>query len=73
MENGSVSSSIANGIATITFGHPQSNSLPGEILRALANEIRSIGSSKEVRVIILKSIGEKNILCRCKFRRIGCD
>jgi methylglutaconyl-CoA hydratase len=67
MENGSVSSSIANGIATITFGHPQSNSLPGEILRALANEIRSIGSSKEVRVIILKSIGDKTFCAGASF------
>jgi methylglutaconyl-CoA hydratase len=67
MENGSVSSSIANGIATITFGHPQSNSLPGEILRTLANEIRSIGSSKEVRVIILKSIGEKTFCAGASF------
>ncbi|MFN4952239.1 MAG: enoyl-CoA hydratase/isomerase family protein, partial [Flavobacteriales bacterium] len=67
MENGSVSSSIANGIATITFGHPQSNSLPGEILRALANEIRSIGSSKEVRVIILKSLGDKTFCAGASF------
>ena len=67
MENGSVSSSIVNGIATITFGHPQSNSLPGEILRALANEIRSIGSSKEVRVIILKSIGDKTFCAGASF------
>jgi methylglutaconyl-CoA hydratase len=67
MENGSVNSSISNGIATITFGHPQSNSLPGEILRALANEIRSVGSSMEVRVIILKSIGEKTFCAGASF------
>ncbi|MFM7596391.1 MAG: enoyl-CoA hydratase/isomerase family protein [Flavobacteriales bacterium] len=67
MDNGSVNSSIKNGIATITFGHPQSNSLPGEILSALANEIRSVGASQEVRVIVLKSIGEKAFCAGASF------
>jgi methylglutaconyl-CoA hydratase len=43
MENGYVKSSIENGIATVIFFHPQSNSLPGDILRALAVEITSDG------------------------------
>lgn len=67
MDNGSVNSSIKNGIATITFGQPQSNSLPGEILSALANEIRSVGATQEVRVIVLKSIGEKAFCAGASF------
>jgi enoyl-CoA hydratase/carnithine racemase len=59
MGNGSVVCSIGQGIATITFGHPQSNSLPGIILNQLAEEITSIGANLEVRVIVLKSLGEK--------------
>ncbi|MHB8259539.1 MAG: enoyl-CoA hydratase/isomerase family protein [Bacteroidia bacterium] len=55
MENGYVNSKIENGIATITFFHPQSNSLPGEILRTLAHEIEAMGNNPEARVIILKS------------------
>jgi len=68
MDQGLVSSEIINGIGTITFGHPQSNSLPGEILNKLASEIIHLGSQRDVKVIVLKSVGEKNVLCWCKFR-----
>jgi methylglutaconyl-CoA hydratase len=44
MENGYVKSNIENGVGTVTFFHPQSNSLPGEILGALAAEITKVGS-----------------------------
>src|SRR5574343_1636256 len=48
-----------HGIATIEFFHPQSNSLPGKILDALAKEIYSEGLNKETKVIVLRSAGEK--------------
>lgn len=51
-----------HGIATIEFFHPQSNSLPGEILEALAKDIHSEGLNAETKVIILRSAGEK-IFC----------
>lgn len=67
MGNGSVVSSIGQGIATITFGHPQSNSLPGIILKKLAEEIKTIGANSEVRVIVLKSLGEKTFCAGASF------
>ncbi len=67
MGNGSVVSSIGQGIATITFGHPQSNSLPGIILNKLAEEIKFIGENSEVRVIVLKSLGEKTFCAGASF------
>ena len=67
MGNGSVVSSIGQGIATITFGHPQSNSLPGIILNKLAEEITTIGANSEVRVIVLKSLGEKTFCAGASF------
>ncbi len=67
MGNGSVVSSIGQGIATITFGHPQSNSLPGIILNKLAEEIKTIGANSEVRVIVLKSLGEKTFCAGASF------
>ncbi len=67
MGNGSVVSSIGQGIATITFGHPQSNSLPGIILNKLAEEIITIGANSEVRVIVLKSLGEKTFCAGASF------
>ncbi len=67
MENGSVASEINHGIGTITFGHPQSNSLPSHILNQLANEIIALGKHPEVRVIILKSLGEKAFCAGASF------
>ena len=67
MENGSVVSNISQGIATITFGHPQSNSLPGVILNKLAEEIRTVGANAEVRVIILRTLGEKTFCAGASF------
>ena len=54
---GEVASAIADGVATIRFGHPKGNSLPGELLRQLARTITSVGRSPNVRVIVLRSNG----------------
>jgi len=64
---GSVSSATENGIGTVTFFHPQSNSLPGEILTKLAQEIASLGNNPDVKVIILKSEGEKAFCAGASF------
>ncbi|HNF29959.1 MAG TPA: enoyl-CoA hydratase-related protein, partial [Chitinophagaceae bacterium] len=48
-----------HGIVTIEFHHPQSNSLPGKILDALAKEIHAAGINPNTRVIILQSTGTK--------------
>ncbi len=58
-QQGSLSIVTENGIATITFYHPQSNSLPGALLRHLADEITKAGNNPDSRVIVLKSNGEK--------------
>jgi methylglutaconyl-CoA hydratase len=62
-----VKSSINNGIGTITFFHPQSNSLPGEILRKLASEIELMGDNAEAKVIVLQSEGEKAFCAGASF------
>ena len=67
MENGYVKSSLKDGIASLTFFHPQSNSLPGEILRKLAAEIEKAGNNPEVQVIILQSEGEKAFCAGASF------
>lgn len=46
-----------DGIATVRFGHPKSNSLPGALLRSLAGAIREAGEDRSVRVIVLRSGG----------------
>lgn len=67
MQNGKVESKIENGIATITFFHPQSNSLPGVILRKLADEITAAGNNPEAKVIVMKSEGEKAFCAGASF------
>ncbi len=58
MHLGEVNSSIENGVATLTFYHPKSNSLPGKILAKLAKAIQEAGENEEVKVLILQSKGD---------------
>lgn len=62
-----VTSEIKNGIGTITFFHPQSNSMPGQQLRNLAAEIEKLGKDESAKVIILKSEGEKAFCAGASF------
>lgn len=62
-----VRSDIQNGIGTITFFHPQSNSMPGTQLRNLAAEIEKLGKDDSVKVIVLKSEGEKAFCAGASF------
>jgi methylglutaconyl-CoA hydratase len=55
------------GIATIEFGHPLSNSLPGKILNLLADTITDLGNNDEVKVIVLTSAGEKAFCAGASF------
>ena len=56
-----------HGIATIEFFHPQSNSMPGSLLRKLAEEITKAGATNEIKVIVLKSEGEKAFCAGASF------
>ena len=46
-----------DGIATIQFGHPKGNSLPGSLLRRMAESIDVVGADPSARVIVLRSGG----------------
>ncbi|MBC7936855.1 MAG: enoyl-CoA hydratase/isomerase family protein [Rhizobacter sp.] len=59
-----------NGITTIEFHHPQSNSLPGKILEQLAYEIHFAGTHAETKVIILKSTGDKTFCAGASFNEL---
>ncbi len=71
VQEGKAESKIENGIATITFFHPQSNSLPGSLLRKLADEITIAGSDASVKVIILKSEGDKTFCAGASFDELS--
>jgi len=56
-----------NLIGTIEFFHPQSNSLPGHILEELATTIRKAGEDDNIKVIVLKSAGERAFCAGASF------
>jgi methylglutaconyl-CoA hydratase len=54
---GTVTTDVADRIASVTFGHPKSNSLPGALLAELAARITALGQDPAVRVVVLRSGG----------------
>jgi methylglutaconyl-CoA hydratase len=56
--NGFIEILIENNIATITFGHPSSNSFSSELLQKLTNELNTISNNSDVNVVILQSEGK---------------
>lgn len=66
-QDGYVRSAVVDGIATITFHHPKSNSLPGHVLRGMADAITAAGARTDVRVIVLRSDGDKAFCAGASF------
>ena len=65
-----VKQNIENNIATIEFFHPEQNSLPGTILAQLADTITDTGNNPEVKVIILKSGGDRTFCAGASFQEL---
>ena len=60
-----------NGLGTIEFFHPQSNSLPSHILAELANTITSAGENENIKVIILQSAGDRVFCAGASFDELA--
>ena len=54
---GSLFTTIKNNIATVTFGHPSSNSFPRELLDRLTNEFTVLSTNSNVSLIVIQSEG----------------
>ena len=65
-----VNSEINNSVATITFFHPAHNSLPGKHLAQLAHEITTAGQNSDVKVVILKSGGNRTFCAGASFKEL---
>lgn len=65
-----VKQDIQNGISTIEFFHPAHNSLPGDLLAQLTNSITEAGKNDEVKVIILKSGGDRTFCAGASFKEL---
>ncbi|MBS1504476.1 MAG: enoyl-CoA hydratase/isomerase family protein, partial [Bacteroidetes bacterium] len=64
---GNVNMVVADGIATIQFYHPAQNSLPAALLEKLAVGIAKAGGDGSVRVIVLKSAGDRTFCAGASF------
>lgn len=67
IKDGHVKVETHNGITSIEFFHPQSNSLPGRILEELAKEFHSLSHDEDTKVIVLRSAGEKAFCAGASF------
>lgn len=66
-ENGYVKYEVLNNIAKVEFYHPQSNSLPSNILSELANTITLVSNDPTVNVIKLESAGRRAFCAGASF------
>lgn len=66
-EQGTVELIVQNNIGTITFFHPLSNSLPGKVLAKLAETVTEAGLRDDIKVLIVKSVGERAFCAGASF------
>jgi methylglutaconyl-CoA hydratase len=59
---GSISTVIEKTVATITFSHPASNSLPSALLQQLTDELYALNKNTSLSIIVIKSEGT-NTFC----------
>ena len=62
---------IENNISFIEFYHPSHNSLPGDILQQLVDLIKNAGDNEDVKVIVLKSGGERTFCAGASFTELA--
>ncbi|MEQ9581306.1 MAG: enoyl-CoA hydratase-related protein, partial [Arenibacter sp.] len=65
--NGSLYTNIINGVATVEFGHPASNSFVSELLERLTKTLGELSNTEEVSVILLKSEGDRAFCAGASF------
>lgn len=68
---GSVTVTLIDGVAHIEFYHPAHNSMPGALLAKLAAAIDAAGADDEVKVIVLRSAGERTFCAGASFDELA--
>tara|TARA_B100000780_G_scaffold262508_1_gene215719 strand:+ start:31422 stop:32174 length:753 start_codon:yes stop_codon:yes gene_type:complete len=61
---------IENEVAYIEFYHPTHNSLPGNILLELVEVITNAGENDQIKVIVLKSGGDRTFCAGASFKEL---
>ena len=68
---GYVTTTFADGVASVEFFHPAHNSLPGKLLAELAAAIREAGRDERAAVIVLRSAGERTFCAGASFDELS--
>jgi methylglutaconyl-CoA hydratase len=71
MSEGYIKTETHNGVTTIEFFHPQSNSLPGRLLEELAQTIHGEGNETDTKVIVLRSAGDRTFCAGASFDELA--
>ena len=66
-KSGKVTVNVIGGVASISFSHPQSNSLPSRLLKELTESLNKLAEDKNAHVIIIRSEGEKSFCAGASF------
>ena len=61
---------VQNQVGYIEFFHPAHNSLPGNVLAKLANTIKEAGENNAIKVIVLKSGGDRTFCAGASFNEL---
>ncbi len=67
MTQGSISNTINNTIAEVTFKHPSSNAFPASLLQKLVDTLNSLSEDDTVKIIVLKSGGNRAFCAGASF------
>lgn len=70
MSEAYVKINIENEVGYIEFFHPAQNSLPGAVLAKLANTITEAGENDAIKVIVLKSGGDRTFCAGASFTEL---
>ena len=58
-------------IVIIEFFHPQSNSMPRALMNELATHIHGAGLDDEIRIVVLRSVGQKAFCSGASFTELS--
>src|SRR5678815_5593316 len=71
--SGVVTCSITEGIATVSFYHPKSNSLPASLLSDIAGRITAVSKHPATRVVVIRSEGTGSFCAGATFAGLALD
>jgi enoyl-CoA hydratase/carnithine racemase len=67
MTQGTITSSVKNTIATVTFQHPSSNAFPASLLQKLVDTLNDLSRDDTVKIVVLKSGGTRAFCAGASF------